>query len=132
MDPSDIRDMVVITNAFHMDRSKAMFEVVFALPLKRLSGNPVEALLSVIFGGSRSNYRITYDTVADGLEGDVLEKRREREQASLRAFLSSTQYQFHDMKELHQWIFTKHAAYASSRLTKQRTPVLDSATLKSY
>ena len=61
---------------------------------------------------------IEYRSVAPGLEGGVLSSRIEREKKSLLFFQQETSSKFSSMEELHEFVFTQHSAYATSRLLK--------------
>lgn len=120
VEPLDhVRKIVVITNAWHMDRTRAMFDYIFSLPAHHIMNVRDRA------------FHMHYETVGDALPADVLVSRRQREAASLVAFNEKTKKQFQCMFELHQWLFTQHGAYASSRHTKPRAKV-DKAVLESY
>jgi hypothetical protein len=70
--------------------------------------------------------------VDSGLEPEIFLKRKERERKSLETFLDVTRKKFYDLKELHDFIFIEHTAYASYRLLQPRANQLDKETLKSY
>ena len=103
IEPGQYTKMIVVTNNWHMDRTKAFFSKVFSLP---------KACLSLAL-------EIEYRSVAPGIEGaEVLSSRIEREKKSLMFFQQETSSKFSSMEELHEFVFTQHSAYASSRLLK--------------
>jgi len=106
--PGRFTKMIVITNKWHMDRTRVMFNKVFGLP-------DVNGLWQV-----SNSVSIEYSEVDDGLSGSALESRLKREKASVDAFVTHTQHHFSTMQQLHLWLFTKHSAYASSRLLVTR------------
>ncbi|CAK0861070.1 unnamed protein product, partial [Prorocentrum cordatum] len=68
-----LRRLAVVTNAFHMPRTKAIFEAVFSL------SGPGQA--------GASGYDLSFDEVPDtGVEAEALATRRAREMASLEGF----------------------------------------------
>eukprot|EP00614_Pseudopedinella_elastica_P025974 CAMPEP_0172624312 /NCGR_PEP_ID=MMETSP1068-20121228/135419_1 /TAXON_ID=35684 /ORGANISM="Pseudopedinella elastica, Strain CCMP716" /LENGTH=285 /DNA_ID=CAMNT_0013433209 /DNA_START=78 /DNA_END=935 /DNA_ORIENTATION=+ len=121
-DPAGWRRLVVITNEFHMPRTKAIFEWVFGLG----SCNDYNE-------NYQGGYGIRFVAVADaGLSGHVLEGRRAKEAASLESFLSGTRQRATSMKGLHAFLFGDHTAYASKRHEQATTGALDPAVLSTY
>jgi len=109
------RDICVVTNEFHMPRTRAIFEKVFALA-------PVPAL---------GHYNLTFVEVPnDGVPADALAARKARESQSLAGFWNNTA-RMQSMRDIHRFLFQKHMAYASSRLLKDREPV-DPSALSTY
>eukprot|EP00607_Mallomonas_marina_P006209 CAMPEP_0182435154 /NCGR_PEP_ID=MMETSP1167-20130531/74045_1 /TAXON_ID=2988 /ORGANISM="Mallomonas Sp, Strain CCMP3275" /LENGTH=193 /DNA_ID=CAMNT_0024625877 /DNA_START=253 /DNA_END=834 /DNA_ORIENTATION=- len=123
--PGRFTKMYVITNTWHMERTQAMFNTVFHLPDHKFN---ILTLLTSLFS---SCLHIQYISVSPGLSSSALESRVLREKSSLRSFLTHTVHQFSSMSELHDWLFTQHTAYASSRLLSTRPPI-DPEVLKSY
>jgi uncharacterized SAM-binding protein YcdF (DUF218 family) len=117
---ANIQKIVIITNDWHMDRTRDIFNYIFALPKYR------------IHGIKSKKYSLFYETVGSALEPTSLQSRKVKEKASLLSFQEDTKHEFACMLDLHQWIFTKHSAYASSRHSKPRPKVNDAALLKSY
>ena len=117
IDPGRFARMIVVTNDWHMDRARAYFDTVFSLP-RGCSTN--------------SDLEIEYQAVGPGLEGDVLRSRIEREKESLRNFMDVTRSEFSDMEELHEFLFTRHMAYSSSRLLLRDHDEIDPKVKQSY
>lgn len=115
----NIKKIVVVTNRWHVARTKAVFEAVFALPEHHNVAMRKKA------------YPLSFEAVEDGLDADALQARQAREAASLRTFTEVTQRQFSTMLALHNWLFSAHGAYAAKRHSEPRT-VPDAALLKSY
>jgi uncharacterized SAM-binding protein YcdF (DUF218 family) len=116
-----IKKIVVITNKWHIDRVKAMFDYVFSLPEQHN--------LAV----HKKVYKLFYEAVADGLDDEVLLARRSREAESLKQFVTNTKLQFASMIALHGWMYSKHKAYSASRHKEPRNGSdVDAAVLKSY
>ena len=117
-EPSDIRTLYIITNEWHMNRTKAIFNHVFSLQpaVGATSCNhPSSSSSSRVV---KSPYTLRFNPVtATGLPESLLRLRKEREESSLRTFQESTRLEFQtSMMELHRWLFHKHGAYATSRL----------------
>jgi len=120
IEPGKFSRLVVITNSWHMARSQAMFSHVFDLPGRAGGRRPT---------GRR--WEIEFVPVAAGLDASTLAARETRERASLATFTRETRPQFSSMRELHSFIFTKHAAYAALRLSAPRE-ALDPKVLATY
>jgi hypothetical protein len=119
---SSWRRLIVITNDWHMDRTRSIFETIFSLPL---------SLPSSYFSPS-PRYTLEFIEVDSLLASpEILKARQEREKQSLHFFLTNTKTFWRTFNELHQWIFTKHTAYASSRFLSQAER-LDEKTLQTY
>ncbi len=94
-DPRGWRRLLVITSECHMPRTEAVFRWVFGL-------------------APRSHYSVRFEAVPDvGLDEELLEARRQRERASLVALPPLVQ-SIGTLTEMHQWLFTRHAAYRAS------------------
>jgi len=109
------QQLVVVNNEFHMERTRAIFEKVFSL-----SPQPAFGPYSLSF----------VEVPNDGLEGDVLASRKEREAKSAAAFRKNTATMT-AMHEMHTFLFVGHLAYASKRLLTEREPV-DPKALQTY
>lgn len=119
IEPGYYTKMIVVTNSWHMDRTKAFFSHVFNLPWASGQG-PLPASLA-----------IEYKPVEPGLGGEVLSARIAREKKSLQYFEQETSKKFSTVEELHDFIFTQHSAYASSRLLKQHVEI-DKTVAQTY
>lgn len=101
VEPRGFRRLHLITSAFHMPRTKAIFEWLYGLDHQ---------------GGK---YQLTFDPVPDiGIAAADLQARVAKEAESLRQFLKNTAT-IHTLQACHQWLFTEHAAYAFSATKKQ-------------
>jgi uncharacterized SAM-binding protein YcdF (DUF218 family) len=131
MDPGKYSELYVVTNEWHMARTKAMFQHVFDLPLETIttttttSSNRCSAMCPV-----RAPPKLHFIEVGSGLDPALLKVRRAREQVSLAAF-EAGKHAYSDLEQLHTYMFTQHAAYATSRLTHARAP-LDKDVLATY
>jgi len=109
-DPLQLRRLNVITSAFHLPRTQAIFESVFALE------------------NENTGYELSFAAVSDeGLDAAMIAARTEREQASLVQFRERSQ-RVNNLQDLHRWLFADHNAY---RLAGQRE-ALNASVLASY
>lgn len=117
-DPARFRRVVVVTNAFHMPRVKAIFGWVFSLT----GGGWTES------DGQRELGFATVPNV--GLSDAVLQVRRAKEAASLES-LPKTSSRVRTLSNLHSFVFNEHMAYASKRhLTELDPPMAIDPLLK--
>lgn len=111
LDPSGLRSVAVITNTWHMPRTRAIFDFVFSLP--RTTGSPAVT--------APYEYKLTYWTAPDGIsDPHLLGVRQQKEAAALAQFQASLPLSIRSFQELHRWLFTQHAAYAAKRLVQGR------------
>lgn len=97
VEPLQIRRLHVITSEFHLPRTQAIFEWIFALP-------PLP-----------TPYRLTFEAVPNvGLADGALQARRDREQASLSQCLN-LQTRLTTLAAVHRWLYAEHGAYAIAR-----------------
>lgn len=120
----DNNDIYIITNNWHMPRSQAIFEYVFSLPYS-IDSNKKSNLRS-------RKFQLHFEPVDAGVDEEVGKARRIREQQSLKTFNEKTKKEFNSMQSFHDWLFTKHIAYAAIRHTIPRNENLDKETLKTY
>lgn len=140
-EPGRFKKLVVVTNSWHMDRTKAIFDFVFKLPLfeegthwSYYFGGFFLDFLG--FGATHWEYSLDYETVGAGLNDQkVLQLREEREYSSLQQFKKTLVPSIRSLAQLHQWLFTSHGAYNSERhLLKPSvgSENIDPAILKTY
>lgn len=98
-EPRGWRRLAVITSEFHMTRSKAIFERVFALP----SGTRANSSFSLEFS----------TTPNTGLDQESIESRRDRERKSLTTWLWKART-FTSIQSLSEWLFSEHQCYAAN------------------
>ena len=93
--PRGFERLLVVNSAFHMPRTEAIFRWVYGLE------------------GPGRRCALTFETVPDiGMEGAVLEARRAKEAARLRAF-EELRGRIATMDNLHRWLFAEHSAYSA-------------------
>lgn len=96
-EPGQLQHLAVVTSSFHMERTKKIFEWVFAL-----------SPLSV-------DYSLTFIATDDyGLEREALESRRQGEERRV-ASLEKVVQSIDTLSSLHHWLFKHHNAYAVGR-----------------
>jgi hypothetical protein len=87
------RRLLVVTSAFHMDRTREVFGWVFGLRPKR-------------------GYRLDFAAAPDaGLDAQTLAARLRRERQGLLQVRRLAR-RIRTMEQLHRWLFTEHEAYA--------------------
>ena len=126
VDPANVRRLTVVTNGWHMKRTKAVFSKVFSLPHRADSfyGVWMDMLKSACFWNPTWPYRIVYEEVPDGLVGTALSTRRAGEEKRTHEFLNVTQHRFIDMEMLHDWMFIENEPYATWRIEHLRKSAL--------
>jgi uncharacterized SAM-binding protein YcdF (DUF218 family) len=97
--PRGFRRILVITSAFHMPRTEAIFRWVYGLD------------------GPGPACSLDFDPVADaGIDPDALAARASKERMSLESF-HALAAGIATLAELHAWIFAEHSAYAAGSRT---------------
>ena len=112
-DPRRLARLLIITSAFHMRRTEAIFRWVYALEPVRVS------------------YELAFEATADtGVAEDALVARYEKERAGLTDLLPKTQ-RYRTLVDFHRWFFTEHRIYAPS-LWNREEPQLPAEALQTY
>lgn len=119
-DPAQLRRLVVVTNDWHMPRTRAIFDHVFSLP--------------AVLGGPAPKYDIQYRAALAGVEDErLLALRVEKEGRALTEFSSDVAPFLRSVQEMHGWVFLQHGAYHTARLQKPvENSALPSELLKTY
>jgi hypothetical protein len=92
-EPRALRKLLVITSAFHMPRTRAIFDWVFSLP--------------------KTKFDLEFLTTPDtGMAQDALAARVEKEAASLTR-VHELRDRIRTLQDLHQFVFTEHEVYAT-------------------
>jgi hypothetical protein len=91
--PRALRNLLVITSEFHMQRTRAIFDWVFSLPEAR--------------------FTLEFSATSDaGIAADALAARVAKEQESLFR-VAELRERIRTLEQLHQFVFTEHEAYAT-------------------
>ena len=115
--PRALRSLAVVTSAFHMARTRAVFDVVFGLGGKALGGEGGGGGDGGATPSSSSSFfRLHYVAACDAGTASpaALAARAEREAASTRAWVEATT-KFATLADLHAWVFATHLCYATGR-----------------
>ena len=115
-DVAGYRSLLVVNNAFHLPRTRAIFDHVFSLPAAP--------------GAAAPDYALAYAEAPNALPPDVEAARVQREAKSLAAY-AKTAARVATLADMHDFLFFDHGAYATKRLLDPSKP-LDAAALKSY
>ena len=109
----------VITSAFQMERTKAIYSWVMGL-------TPMPA--------EKRGYRLVYETVDDdgALPRHVLQSRLAREAQSLRTFQSGELVRNTRLAELHKFIYLRHAGYTAQGFLRKKALQRGSALSQTY
>jgi hypothetical protein len=100
-EPRSLRRLLVITSAFHMPRTRAIFEWVFSLPATK--------------------FTLEFQTTPDsGMAPDALAARIKKEAASLTR-VNELRDRIRTLEQLHNFMFTEHEVYATG-LTSTTPP----------
>jgi hypothetical protein len=92
-EPRGLRRLHIVTSAFHMPRTEAIFRWVFGL-------------------SPSGGYDLSFEAAADaGISHQGLEHRAAKERASLHQVIALAQ-RISTLPQLHAWMYTEHAAYA--------------------
>jgi uncharacterized SAM-binding protein YcdF (DUF218 family) len=103
------RRLLVVTSAFHLERTRMVFEWVFGA------------------AGADGPYELDFAAAADvGLSAAALAARRAKERAAVEA-LQPLVARLSTLAAIHEWLFRKHALYAAGRRPAPlRDPLLES------
>jgi hypothetical protein len=92
--PRGFERLLVVTSAFHMPRTEAVFCWVYGLE------------------GAGAACALDFEAVPDGaIDRDLLEARAAKERAALEA-VEARRREIHTLAQMHQWLFTVHGAYS--------------------
>ena len=110
IEPLKLQRLHVISSAFHLNRTQAIFDRIFALP------------------PFREPWQLTFEAVPNvGIAGDSLQARSDRERASLLKF-QTLRARFTTLAAVHRWLYTEHSAYALGHTPSK----LHNAALETY
>ena len=100
------RRLLVVTNEFHIHRSKAIFDWIFSLPITE-SGPP-------------PNYELFYLSCDNiGLSNEAVEARRSHEERGKKNVLENLAKQYTSLNGVLGFLTTNHDFYAADKLVKE-------------
>eukprot|EP00934_Nitzschia_sp_Nitz4_P002836 Nitzschia sp. Nitz4//scaffold137_size62074//47177//48067//NITZ4_006425-RA/size62074-processed-gene-0.95-mRNA-1//-1//CDS//3329535730//2826//frame0 len=100
------RRILIITNEFHMTRTKAIFDWVFGLPAADTSRPP--------------SYQLYYLSSPDvGLSHEAIEARQQREEQSATNVRENLAKKYNTMSKLWNFLHHEHALYTASKLVER-------------
>ena len=103
VDPAQFKKLCIITSDFHLPRTEAIFRWIYGLD------------------DPERGYQLIFKSVPDsGIPEKALRARIQREKKSLLQ-LEETRKRIGSMKQLHDWLYSEHRAYAVWRLTGRET-----------
>ena len=116
-EPANLKKLLIITNHFHIDRVKSIFNHIFSLPETKNTGDVGVGGGIVSFFRSKpksnSGYFLQYLAVKNkGMSFQEISKRNERERQSLRTFEKRKMVELRSIKEVHEFMMISHKAYA--------------------
>ena len=88
-DPLDLKDLIIITSDFHMERSKILADFIFNLDNK---------------------YNIQYIETVTNIDKDIYHKRIEKEDNSINKFIKDMT-EINSFKDFTHWLYTQHICY---------------------
>jgi hypothetical protein len=110
-EPLGLRRLHVITSAFHLARTEAIFTWIFQL------------------SPPSQPYHLTFEAVPNvGMEPAALAARQQKEQAGLQQ-VQALRSRLTTLPALHRWLYAEHAAYA---IGQQPDPLTDISALGTY
>lgn len=115
-----------------MARVEAIFTTIFNLPM---ASSTLQSTGTGTGIGIDSKYHLKFESVDDILSPSILLLRENREKTSLSHFTSKTVPLLHSLSDVHHFLFWKHSAYSSQRLTDEgqhEVEIIDPELLKSY
>ncbi len=103
VEPGQFKKICIITSDFHMPRTEAIFRWVYGLD------------------DPGNSYQLIFESVPDtGIPDKALEARVEKERKSLIQF-EDTRNRIHSLQQLHDWMYSEHAAYSVYRQPGRET-----------
>ena len=94
------KNLLIVTNEFHMERSKAIFEWIYRL-------------------GDQKRYNLYFlESPNVGLSAEALEARRQRESKSLQSVHALSQ-KYQTLPAVYRWLSTEHDLYTGGRLVQR-------------
>ncbi|KAL7493758.1 hypothetical protein ACHAWT_002829 [Skeletonema menzelii] len=100
------RRLLVVTNEFHIYRTKAIFDWIFSVPSAE--------------GGPTTNYELFYLSCNNvGLSNEAVEARRSHEKRGEKNVVENLSKQYKTLKSVLGFLTTNHDFYAANKLVRQ-------------
>lgn len=111
--PLNLKNIILITSEFHIERSKLIFEWQ-----KQIFNSHT----NIIYKSSNNN----------NLNKDVLESRLKREKSSITNLKNTIIPKINTLELFHKWFYTEHKAYCSDSELNRKYHLKDELIKKSY
>ncbi|KAL7431089.1 hypothetical protein ACHAXM_002520 [Skeletonema potamos] len=100
------RRLLVVSNEFHIHRTKAIFDWIFSVPATK--------------GGPSTNYELFYLSCNNvGLSNEAVEARRSHEKRGEMNVVGNLARQYTNLNSVLEFMTTKHDFYAANKLVRQ-------------
>mmetsp|Transcript_14974 Transcript_14974/g.22672 ORF Transcript_14974/g.22672 Transcript_14974/m.22672 type:complete len:310 (+) Transcript_14974:60-989(+) len=107
------RKLLVITNEFHMERTKIIFDWIFHAPSDTMKNDNYS-------GGDESPYELFYLSVPDvGLSEDAIKARREKEGKSAATVKNHLSQKYTSIEKVFEFLTSEHSFYTASSLVER-------------
>ncbi len=104
------KKLLIITNEFHMGRTKLIFDWIFHAPNGGKNNN----------GNDDTPYELFYLSVPDvGLSEDAIEARRQKESKSAATVKNHLSQKYKSIEEVFEFLTTEHSFYTASSLVER-------------
>jgi len=113
VEPLKLTRLCTVTSAFHMSRTRTVFDWVFSLDANAYS----------------LDYKVSEDV---GMDDDVLNARRDKEQQSVVKLREKTIPEIRSMKQLAHFVLVDHGAYNTGGISKERQGSCSTEAVGSY
>ncbi len=102
------RRLLIVTNEFHIHRTKAIFDWIFSVPVTK--------------GGPSTNYELFYLSCNNvGLSNEAVEARRSHERRGEANVVGNLARQYTNLNSVLGFLTTNHDFYAAKKLVRQST-----------
>lgn len=107
-----------------MERTRAIFQCVFSLPLTASQSSAIQSSSSSSWTHTsitepqyqKSPYKLSFHEVEDGIsDANLLKLRQDKEKGALVGFQNGFMKEVRSFQHMHRWIYSSHKAYSTSR-----------------
>ena len=111
------KKLLIITNEFHMDRTKLIFDWIFHAPL---SGNTTASTTTTTSNKKEEPYKLYYYAVPDvGLSPSAIEARTQKEQKSANTVKNILSQKYTTIEDIFHFLTMEHSFYTASKLVER-------------